>query len=192
MIERSLILIKPDGVQRALVGEIISRFERVGLKMVGMKLVHSDTSAALDHYLKDDDWFRMVGQRTIDDAKAMGNTLSSEDALTVGKQIQQGLVEFISMSPLVAIVLEGHAAIAIVRKLVGSTYPLEAPPGTIRGDFSFDSAALAGGQKRSVQNLIHASGAVDEAEREIKIWFNDEELHDWRRVDEAIIYRESQ
>lgn len=191
MIEKTLVLIKPDGVQRALVGEIISRFERVGLKIIGMKLIHSDEDKAGAHYDNDEQWLKAVGDKQIASAKARGENTDHLDAMEIGRRIQGTLTSYITMSPVVAIVLEGHGAVKLVRKLVGSTNPADSPPGTIRGDYTLDSYPLADGSGRSLQNLIHASGAVEEAEREIKIWFSEEELYFWKRVDEDLIYRKA-
>jgi nucleoside-diphosphate kinase len=191
MIEKTLVLIKPDGVQRALVGEIISRFERVGLKIIGMKLIHSDGQRADAHYANDDAWLRAVGDKQIASAKERGENTDHLDPMEIGKRIQGTLTSYITMSPIVAIVLEGHGAVRLVRKLVGGTNPADSAPGTIRGDYTLDSYPLADGSNRSLQNLIHASGAVEEAEREINIWFTPEELYFWKRVDEDLIYRKA-
>jgi nucleoside-diphosphate kinase len=189
MIERSLVLIKPDGVQRAIVGEIMSRFERVGLKMIGLKLLQSDDAKAKAHYDNDEAWLRAVGEKQIASAKARGEDTSSMDVMEIGNRVQSYLTNYITLSPVVAIVFEGHGAVKLIRKLVGGTNPADAAPGTIRGDYTLDSYPLADSGNRSLQNLIHASGEVHEAEREIPIWFTPEELHPWKRVDEDLIYR---
>jgi nucleoside-diphosphate kinase len=191
MIEKTLVLIKPDGVQRALVGEILTRFEKVGLKIVGMKLIHSDPGKAEEHYANDEAWLRAVGEKQIASAKKRGEDTSHLDAMEIGKRIQGTLTSYITMSPVVAIVLEGHGAVRLVRKLVGDTNPADSPPGTIRGDYTLDSYPLADGSGRSLQNLIHASGTVDEAKREIRVWFSEQELYYWKRVDEDLIYRKA-
>lgn len=189
MIEKTLVLIKPDGVQRALVGEILSRFERVGLKIVAMKLIHSDPAKADEHYANDDAWLLAVGEKQITSAKQRGESTDHLNPMEIGKRIQGTLTSYITMSPIVAIVLEGHGAVRLVRKLVGGTNPADSPPGTIRGDYTLDSYPLADGSNRSLQNLIHASGTVEEAQREINIWFTEQEIFYWKRVDEDLIYR---
>ena len=110
--------------------------------------------------------------------------------LEQGKWVRESLMSYLTMSPVVALVLQGHNAVKHVRKVVGSTAPADAAPGTIRGDYAFDTYKLSDESNRPVQNLIHASGEVDEAEREIKVWFTDEEIHSWQRVDEALLYRQ--
>lgn len=188
MKEKSLVLIKPDGVQRALVGEIIARFERCGLKIIGMKVVRANQEIAGEHYANDEKWLLSVGEKALEAAKKRGDKLN-ETAMEIGQRVRNQLMEYIAMSPVIAICLEGHNAVAKIRKLVGATNPQDAEMGTIRGDFSIDSFKMADMSGRPIQNLIHASGAVDEAEREIKIWFKEDELFEWERVDDALIYR---
>lgn len=188
MIERSLVLIKPDGVQRSLIGEIIGRFERCGLKIIGMKMVHATEDQAGTHYADDEEWLLSVGKKASEAAKKRGDEVT-ETPLEIGNRVRNQLLAYITMSPSVALCIEGHNAVAKIRQIVGSTSPHDSPPGTIRGDFSIDSYKLADNSGRPVQNLIHASGTVDEAEREIKIWFKEEELHVWKRVDEPLLYR---
>ncbi|PIR93837.1 nucleoside-diphosphate kinase [Candidatus Falkowbacteria bacterium CG10_big_fil_rev_8_21_14_0_10_39_11] len=188
MKEKSLVLIKPDGVQRALVGEIIGRFERCGLKIIGLKVVKATQEIAGEHYANDEKWLLSVGEKAIEAAKKRGDEVT-ETAMEIGQRVRNQLMEYIAMSPVIAICIEGHNAVAKIRKLVGGTNPQDAEPGTIRGDYSIDSFKMADQSGRPIQNLIHASGEVAEAEREIKIWFKDEELFDWERADEALIYR---
>jgi len=186
--EKSLVLIKPDGVQRALVGEIISRFEKAGLKIIGMKMVYPNEELAGEHYIADEEWLNTVGEKQKESYKAKGIEVNEENR-ELGLKVRGFLIKYLIMSPVVALVVEGHNAVKHIRKLVGSTAPGDADPGTIRGDFSFDTYQLADNKLRPIQNLIHASGEVEEAEREIKLWFKDDELHTWRRVDEELLYR---
>ncbi len=188
MIERTLVLLKPDAVQRALVGDIISRFERTGLKIIGMKMINADKETAGKHYADDAEWLKSVGAKTKKSYEAKGIKVA-EDELTIGKRIRQQLMDFISMSPSVALCIEGHGAIDKVRVIVGSTAPSTAAPGTIRGDYSMDSYALADSSKRPIQNLIHASDSRENGVREIKIWFKENELYPYTRVDEGLLYR---
>ncbi|MEM4260061.1 MAG: nucleoside-diphosphate kinase [Candidatus Woesearchaeota archaeon] len=188
MIEKSLILLKPDALQRGLVGEILSRFERVGLKIVALKMFYADKELAGKHYADDKDWIIGVGNKAIKSAEMQGKKIN-ETALEIGLRVRNQLIEYITMSPTIAVVLEGHEAVKIVRKLVGDTNPHTSPPGTIRGDYTIDSYELADKSSRSIQNLIHASSSKAEAEREIKVWFKDEDLHVWERVDDDLIYR---
>jgi len=187
MIERTLILIKPDAVQRSLVGEILSRFERCGLKFVGMKLVSADSQTVSKHYDFDDEWYENVGKTKKENLAKQGTT-TDKSHKELGLEVYQLLVNFLVKSPIVALVLEGHDAIAHVRKLVGATSPQASAPGTIRGDYSFDTYELANHSNRSLYNIIHASSSVEDANKEISLWFKPEELHKWERIDEVILY----
>ncbi|MBI4146735.1 nucleoside-diphosphate kinase [Candidatus Woesearchaeota archaeon] len=190
MIDRTLVLLKPDAVQRALVGEIIQRFERTGFKVVGMKLCYASKETAGKHYADDESWLKSVGEKTKKSYEAKGIAVK-EDAMSIGKRIRQQLMDFISMSPIVALVLEGHDVIGKVRVIVGDTAPNKAAPGTIRGDFAFDSYGLADTSGRPIQNLIHASDSQESAKREIGVWFKPDEIHPYQRVDEALLYRKT-
>lgn len=186
--ERTLVLIKPDAVQRGIIGEIISRFERCGLKIIAMKMVYASKELAGEHYADDEEWLKSVGEKTLASYEKKGIKLN-RTALEHGRLIRQQLMDFISMSPIVALIIEGHNAVAHVRKIVGATAPADAVPGTIRGDYSFETYLMADTLERPLQNLIHASGAVHEVEREIKVWFRPEEIHVWSRLEDALFYR---
>jgi len=161
MIERTLVLVKPDGVQRHIVGEIISRFERAGLKISGMKMVWCDEAFAGKHYFD-------VKERH-------------------GERVFKSNTDYLKEGPIIAMCLEGIGAIKIVRKLVGSTYPEEALPGTIRGDYAHISKDYANANNKRVANLIHASSKKEDAEYEIKLWFKAEELHSYKLAHEDYI-----
>lgn len=190
MIERSLVLMKPDAVQRGVVGEILHRFERAGLKIIGAKLVLADKDTAIKHYQKDEAWQTKIGEFNIKDCETFGldveDIFGTSDPLEIGKQVNSWLYDLFSMGPVFAFVFEGPNAVAKIRTLVGSTFPDTAPPGTVRGDFGLDSGFSSLKRKRATLNLIHASGAVDEADEEIKLWFNENELLDYRRVHEDL------
>ena len=186
--ERTLVLIKPDGVQRTLVGEIVGRFERVGLKLVAMKMLVVDGAHVEKHYTLDPEWRRITGEKTIKSYKEKGLTPPSEDPLEITAVILKNLVKYMTSGPVIAMVWEGAHAVKIVRKLVGGTEPLTSDVGTIRGDYVLDSYQLSDTGKRSVRNLVHASGSVPESENEIKHWFNEKELVDYRLVQERILY----
>jgi nucleoside-diphosphate kinase len=188
MIEQTLVLLKPDAVQRALVGEILSRFERTGFKIIGLKMCYASKDTAGRHYADDQAWLTSVGEKAKKAAESKGVKLS-EDPKAIGQRIRQQLIDFITMSPTVAICLEGHDVIGKVRTIVGDTAPNKASPGTIRGDYAFDSYGLADVSGRPIQNLIHASDSIDSSKREIDIWFGKNELHPYQRVDEALLYR---
>ncbi len=188
MIERTLIVLKPDAVQRALVGEILSRFERTGFKIVGLKMCYASKDIASRHYVDDEAWLVSVGERSKKAIEERGEKVSASPK-EIGIRVRNMLVDFITMSPTIAVVLEGHDVINKTRIIVGDTAPNKAAPGTIRGDFSFDTYGFADVSGRSVQNLIHASDSPESAKREIDIWFKKDEIHPYQRVDEALLYR---
>ncbi|MFH1225918.1 MAG: nucleoside-diphosphate kinase [bacterium] len=185
--ERSLVLIKPDGIQRNLIGEILSRFEKVGLKLTALKFLIPTKEQAHDHYVKNEAEITALGRRSID-GKKKGGQVVNDDPTELGKQIVDRLVRFLSSGPIVAMVLEGNQAIAIVRKLVGSTEPLQSDVGTIRGDYTLDTYAIADTDNRSVRNLVHASASPEEAEQEIKVWFEEKEIYKYNSVRDKILY----
>ncbi len=187
MNEKTLVVIKPDAMQRGIMGEIISRYEKVGLKVIGAKMLKVPKELADKHYPKDrDDFITGMGQKTLNSYKDQGldpiKELGTDDPRDIGLKIQGWLVEFISESPVMALVLEGPHAIDVVRKITGFTLPAKADPGTIRGDFSFDSSAYANTAKRPIRNLIHASGDAEEAEFEINLWFSPDELYEYDAI----------
>jgi nucleoside-diphosphate kinase len=155
MIEKTFVAIKPDGLQRGLVGEIIKRFERAGLKIVAIKMAQADKDFAEEHY-----------------------------SAHKGKIFFGPLVEFIQESPVIAMVIEGVDAIANVRKIVGSTEPATSAPGTIRGDFAHVSYKHADQNKKVVKNIIHASSDAKDAKKEIDLWFKSDEIFQYGRTDE--------
>lgn len=185
--ERTLVLLKTDTVQRSLVGEVIRRFERTGLKITAMKMVMPTEAQLEEHYNKDEAWYLKKGERTIEDLKHHGLPVEKE-ALEYGRDIIRTIVRYMTESPVVAVVLEGGNAIEVVTKLVGTTEPSTADVGTIRGDFTSDSYSLSTVEDRSVKNLIHCSDAPEEAEREIKVWFGDDEVHEYVSAQERIMY----
>ena len=185
--ERSFIIIKPDGVQRGLMGEIISRIERSGLKFTGIKLIKATADQCWTHYNKDDAWFQAKGEKIVKQREEAGMSVD-KPAIEYGRDIIGQLVTFMTCSPVVAMVVEGNAAVGIVTKLVGGTEPLTSDVGTIRGDLTLDSYDLAGLDGRAVRNLIHCSDKPEEAEREIKIWFKEEELLNYQLISEKMLY----
>ncbi len=162
MIERTLILLKPDAVKRAIAGEIITRFEKAGLKIVGMKMVWATPEKAEQHYTDD------IAKRR-------------------GEEVRNQLLDLITSGPVIAICLEGINAVENVRKMVGSTEPKSALPGTIRGDYAHMSFGYADKVKKAVTNLIHASSSKEEAETEINIWFDKQELHSYKTVHDIFV-----
>jgi nucleoside-diphosphate kinase len=186
--ERTLVLIKPDGVQRQLVGEIIRRYENVGLKLLGMKMLVPQPDHVEAHYTLDPAWRKVTGEKTIKGYKDKGLTPPSEDPLEITAKILSNLKKYLSSGPVVAMVWQGAHAVKIVRKITGGTEPLTSDVGTIRGDFVLDSYQMSDPDDRAVRNLIHASGSTEEAEAEIKHWFKPEELTNYRMVHEEILY----
>lgn len=191
--EKSLVLVKPDGVQRGLVGEIIGRFEKAGLKLVAMKMVWVDKELVGKHYPESrTELLTGIGEKTLKtyaeynkDAKA---ELGTDDPYEIGKLVNDWNKDALSSGPVVAMVLEGNHAVDNVRRIVGPTLPVFAPPGTIRGDYAVDSPVMANEKKRSVRNLIHASGNKEEAEYEIDLWFGSTDIHDYKRADEHLTH----
>lgn len=188
--ERTLIVVKPDGVQRSLVGEIVRRYERVGLKIVGMKFVYPSEEMATKHYydVGGDEWLEEVGRKARAAYEKKGLQSPYETNRENGEAVLKSNAQYLSSGPVAAIVLEGSQAVELTRKIAGATEPLTADVGTIRADFTLDSYSLADTDARSVRNLLHASGSAEEAEQEIKIWFKDEELIDYTHLNEKILY----
>ncbi|MBI2035158.1 MAG: nucleoside-diphosphate kinase [Candidatus Liptonbacteria bacterium] len=186
--EKTFVIIKPDGVQRSLIGEIICRFERAGLKLLAMKMVVPDAAKVEAHYLTNPDWRRITGEKTIESYRQKGKKPPSEDPLKVTEIILSNLKRYMTAGPVVAMVWQGMHAVDIVRKLVGGTEPLTSDVGTIRGDYTMDSYEVSDLDGRGVRNLVHASGTVDEAEKEIGLWFAPEELIKYNLVQDAILY----
>jgi nucleoside-diphosphate kinase len=159
MLQQTLVLLKPDAVKRGLIGEIISRFEKAGLKIVAMKMVWVDRKLARKHYEEH-----------------------------VKKDFYPGLEAFITSGPVVAMVIEGIDAVEVVRKIVGGTEPKTALPGTIRGDYAHISKEWANKKGKAVANLIHASDSLKNAKREIGVWFRPWEIHSYKTLHEEIVF----
>ena len=182
--ERTLVLIKPDGVERGLIGEIISRFEKAGLKIVGLGIVRATKNLIDKHYPKTRDWIENLGNNFIRTCQEnnikydLKKDFGVNDVYQLGLLVRKWLIDFMCSGPIVKIALEGNHAIEVVRKIIGTTIPYKAPPGTIRGDYSIDSPIVSNIEKRAIKNLIHASGNIKEAEYELKIWFKKDELID--------------
>ncbi len=170
MEEETLVLVKPDGVQKNIIGEVVSRFERSGLRVTGLKMVKPTEDQLESHYVLAPEWVSGLAQKTRESFAKKGIELKETD-MQIAKRVQTWLKQSLGSGLIVAMVIRGNCAVEIVRKLVGSTEPRSAAAGTIRGDFSVDSYDLADVEKRSVKNVIHASSSVDEAKREIAVWF---------------------
>lgn len=185
--ERTFVIIKPDGVQRSMIGEILSRIERTGLKFTAMKFLVPTAQQCWTHYNKNEEWFLAKGTKIAAQREENGLPLEKEP-IEYGRDIIGQLVTFMTSGPVLAMVIEGNQAVGIVTKLVGGTEPLTSDVGTIRGDLTLDSYELAGIDQRAVRNLIHCSDKPEEAEREIKIWFKEEEIIKYRSIAEAMLY----
>ena len=186
--EKTLVIVKPDGVQRSLIGEVIKRYEQCGLKLVGLKMVVPSREIALKHYSIDPDWASKTGNKTFESYRAKGLETPGNDPVEFAEKIRKTLVNYLSSGPVVVMIWQGMHAVGIVRKITGSTEPLSSVPGTIRGDYTIDSYIASDTDKRSVRNIIHSSGSIEEAENEIKVWFKKEDILNYRLVSEAIIY----
>ncbi len=186
--EKTLVIIKPDGVQRNLIGEIIGRYEKVGLKLVAMKMITATGEHIDKHYNLDPMWRKNVGEKSIKGYLDKGLTPPSNDPMVIAQQVVDVLKTYMSSGPIIAMVWQGGNAVKIVRKITGGTEPLSSDVGTIRGDFVLDSYAMADGDKRAIRNLIHASGSVKEAEDEIKHWFKAGEVINYNLNPEKILY----
>ncbi len=187
MIERTLVLVKPDGVYRAMIGRIISAFEDAGLKVVAIKFVKPDKDLMGKHYVSDEDYLKSIGAKTIRSYKARGKEIG-ESELEIGKRIHGYLFDYLENNPVVAMVIEGNEAVANVKKIAGATSPTDADRSTLRGRYSSDSYDLADSKGRAIKNMLHVSGDKNDAEREVKLWFKESEIIAYRRVDEGLIY----
>lgn len=185
--ERTLVILKPDAVQRGLIGELIKRIENTGLKLSALKIVRATEDQCWKHYNKDDKWFQEKGEVVLKNREA-ANLPIEKPAIEYGRDIITALVNFMTCGPVVAMVWEGNQAIGIVKKIVGSTEPLSSDSGTIRGDYTIDSYELSNLDGRAVRNLIHCSDEFNEANREISLWFSEDEIIKYRLINEQILY----
>lgn len=183
--EQTFVILKPDTVQRALTGEIITRFERAGLKIIAMKMMVPEMELLKRHY--PDSLIPIVGNKTKTDWDAYGVEYS-ETVEEIGSQIVEATRKFMQTAPVIAMVLEGGHAVEVVRKMVGSTGPKDSAPGTIRGDYAHLSLGQASLKKKGAANLIHASGTVAEAKDEIAMWFDKSDLHSYKTVHEHLTH----
>lgn len=186
--ERTFVIIKPDGIQRTLIGEIIKRYERIGLKLVAMKMLVPTAEMVEKHYTLDPAWKEGVGKKSIQGFLDKGLTPPTNDPVALANDILSRLAKYLTSGPVIAMVWQGAHAVKIVRKITGGTEPLTSDVGTIRGDFVLDSYQMSEFDTRSIRNLVHASGSVKEAEDEIAHWFKPEDIIDYKLVQEQITY----
>lgn len=186
--ERALVVIKPDGIQRSLIGEIMGRYERIGLKLVALKMLVPTEEMIEKHYTLDPEWRKITGEKTIRSYLEKGLIPPSKDPLEITARILKNLKKYMTSGPVIAMVWQGAHAVQIVRKITGKTEPLTSDVGTIRGDYVLDSYQMSDSDGRAVRNLIHASGTVKEAEAEIKHWFKKDEIVAYGLAQEQILY----
>ncbi len=185
-------MIKPDGVTRALVGDVIRRIEQRGLKIIALRMFQPPRQLIDDHYPKDEAWISRLGEKTLNTYAKYGydaiKELGTTDKLEIGKMVRGWLLDFMTSAPLVKMIVQGVHAVDMVRKICGNTMPALADMGTIRGDYSVDSPALANRDKRAVQNIVHASETPEEAAHEIAHWFTGDEIQSYERADEKAMF----
>jgi nucleoside-diphosphate kinase len=190
--EQTLVLVKPDGVKRGLIGEVVGRIERRGLKIIALKMAQVGREHLENHFPKSEEWVERLGSKTlktfaeygIDPVEAQGTA----DPKEIGKKVKESLFEYLQSGPVVAMVVQGIHAIDMVRKLAGHTLPVFAEMGTIRGDYSVDSPSVANVEGRAIHNVMHASENVEEATNEINLWFKKDEIHSYKRAEEDIMF----
>lgn len=186
--ERTLVIIKPDGIQRSLIGEVIQRYERTGLKLVAIKMLVPTKEMVEAHYTLDPEWKLRTGIKNLQAYKDKGLTPPHDDPIKQSDMIIEKLKKYMASGPVIAMVWEGMHAVAIVRKITGGTEPLLSDVGTIRGDYVLDSYKIADDDVRAIRNIVHASGTVKEASDEIKFWFNDNEIIKYNHIQDRILY----
>jgi len=190
--EKTVLLIKPDGVKRGLIGDIIARLEQRGLKIIALKMIKATEEKARGHYPGTDQWMIGMGNKTLENYKTYNQDPKKEigvdDPLIIGKKIYDWNVSYLTSGPMIAMLVEGIHAIDMVRKIIGNTLPSKADMGTVRGDYSVDSPTLANKNKRAIRNIVHASGDPDEALHEIKYWFSENDIHSYERSDDDIMF----
>ncbi|MEK9130420.1 MAG: nucleoside-diphosphate kinase [Patescibacteria group bacterium] len=186
--EKTLVIIKPDGIQRTLIGEIMKRYERIGFKLIAIKMLIPSEEHIEKHYTLDPNWRRITGEKTIKSYKDKGLTPPSENPLDITAVILENLKKYMTSGPVIAMVWQGAHVVQIIRKITGGTEPLTSDVGSIRGDFVLDSYQMTDADGRAIRNLIHASGNTEDAEKEINHWFKKEEIINYRLVQEQILY----
>ncbi|MDH7476740.1 MAG: nucleoside-diphosphate kinase [Microgenomates group bacterium] len=192
LLEQTLIVIKPDAVKRGLIGIIFEAFENAGLKLMAAKMVRPDKEVIKNHYPGTKQWITEMGQKTLTSFEKSGEdvkkTLGTDDPYKLGQFVYERLINYWMEGPIVVSVWQAPHAVEIARKLRGHTIPQLAQTGTIHASFSYDSSILSASLNRVVKTFVHASGSVEEAEREIKYWFPGEKLKGYKReIDELYL-----
>ncbi len=185
--QRTLVLIKPDGVQRCLIGEIIGRLERAGLKLVGLKMTWPTLGLVEKHYSTDKEYLTILGTKAKEGMAKLG-IKDDREPLEIGTWVRGQLGRYLAIGPVVAMVWQGTNAILNVRQLVGATNPILADAGSIRADLTIDTIEMANMESRSVRNLMHASSDPEEAKREIALWFKETEVFEYENVMDKVLH----
>lgn len=191
--ERTFCMVKPDGVMRGVIGDVIHRFEKVGLKIVAIKMLTPTKEQVRKHYpMSDEAWVARLGEKCLSGFENLEcdvvDVLGTDDKTTLGTNVTESLVDYMTSGPVVAMVVEGMQAIDMVRKLSGHTLPFKADVGTIRGDYSVDSPSVANAENRSIHNIVHASENAPEAANEIELWFGGETIPSYSLTSESVMY----
>jgi len=190
--ERTFMMVKPDGVMRGLIGEVIKRIEQRGLKVVALKMMHADEKHFDAFYPTDPAWIERLGNKGLKTFAEYNldpkEYMESAEPTDIGNMVRNDLIKFMTIGPVIPMVIEGIHAISVVRKLVGQSLPVFAEPGTIRGDFSVDSPAAANLESRTIYNVVHASETAEEAAHEVSHWFKEDEIFSYDRADHVIMF----
>ena len=186
--EKTFLMVKPDGVKRGIIGDIITRCEQRNLKIVALKMEAATRDQIHGHYPTDPAWVTRLGEKTLKTYAKAGwdanEELGTDDPSKIGEMVREWLLDFMTSAPVVKMAIQGVRAVDMVRKIAGETMPADADMGTIRGDYSCDTALIANAEKRAVHNLVHASETPQEAEHEIKYWFGEEGVCEYKRSEE--------
>jgi nucleoside-diphosphate kinase len=190
--QQTFCIIKPDGVKRNLTGQILSRLERTGLKIVALNMQLATKEQVREHYpVNDSAWVERIGDKGLSTFESLGlnpiEFLGTNDKKEIGEKVVESLIDYMTSGPVICLVVEGIQAVEVVRKLAGHTLPFKAETGTIRGDFSADSPAVANVEGRAIHNLFHASETVEEADKEIQLWFG-KNIIDYKLAGEEVLY----
>ena len=183
--EKTYVMVKPDGVKKGLIGEIIKRFEQRDLKIVALEMFQPTAEQIDNHYPKNEEWITRLGHKTLATYEKYGydamEDFGTTDASKIGPEVRKWVIDYMTSAPLVRMVVQGTHAVDMVRKICGPTMPYQAEMGTLRGDYSNDSPAVANAEKRAVMNIIHASETPEEAEHEIEYWFGGSPIYSYIR-----------
>ncbi len=191
--QRTFAMIKPDGVMRGLSGEILRRIELSGLKIIALKMIRATREQIIKHYpMSDQAWVDRLGEKGLSTFEGLKldpkEYLGTDNKSEIGQNVAKALIDYMTSGPVIPMVIEGIQSVDMVRKLAGHTLPFKAEMGTIRADFSIDSPAIANVENRAIHNLFHASENLDEAANEIALWFAKEEVQDYMRAGEDVMY----